>query len=141
MAEIKVKISAEIEHIATILAELKKISALSEVSTIELAGIGALLHNFYNCIENIIKQILLFKGLAVPTGSFWHRDLLESACSSQIISSDLKMKLAPYLAFRHFFVHGYSLDLKAEFIFPLVQNTSTVFEGFSKELRKQVDWD
>ncbi|HAJ80126.1 MAG TPA: hypothetical protein DCO75_10175 [Fibrobacteres bacterium] len=56
MAEFIEKITAEIENIQKILLELERIENLSKISTLELAGTGDLLHNFYNDIENILKQ-------------------------------------------------------------------------------------
>lgn len=136
MADLQEKIAVELENAEKILVELQKAGNLLKFSPVELAGAGAFLHNFYNSIENIIKQVLLAKAIEIPTGSFWHRDLLETAFSVQVISSSLKNKLAPYLAFRHFFVHGYSLDLQADRIVPLVQPLSTVYEEFKENLRQ-----
>jgi uncharacterized protein YutE (UPF0331/DUF86 family) len=136
MADLQEKISVELENVEKILAELQKAGNILKSSPVELAGVGAFLHNFYNCIENIIKQILLAINIEIPSGSFWHRDLLEAASSAQVISSSLKNKLAPYLAFRHFFVHGYSLDLQADRIVPLVQSLVAVYEEFKRNLQQ-----
>jgi hypothetical protein len=137
MADINEKIAAEMENIEKALAELNRFEDLSKASTLELAGIGALLHNIYNSVENIIKQIFIFRNISIPSGLFWHRNLLEVACSSKVISSSTKEKLGPYLAFRHFFVHGYALDLKADRLFPLVQSSSIVYT----ELKKDLNWN
>ncbi|MGB7569930.1 MAG: hypothetical protein WBM07_18850 [Chitinivibrionales bacterium] len=134
MADLNEKIAAEIENIEKALSELSRIEDLSKISTLELAGIGALLHNFYNSIENIIKQIFIFRNILIPSGSFWHRDLLEAACSSKVISFSTKEKLGPYLAFRHYFVHGYALDLKSIRIIPLINSSSEIFNEFKKDL-------
>jgi hypothetical protein len=75
MADLHEKINAEIENIEKILFEVRKGGDLLKATTIELAGFGALMHNFYNSIENVIKQILMYKEIAIPSGSFWHRDL------------------------------------------------------------------
>ena len=136
MADINEKIAAEIENIEKVMLELNQLDDLSKASYLELAGTGALLHNFYNGIENIIKQIFIFKNILIPSGSFWHRDLLDTACSSDILYPLLKDKLGPYLAFRHYFVHGYALDLKADRILPLVKSSTVVFNEFKKELIK-----
>jgi hypothetical protein len=136
MADLQEKIAVELENAEKILALLQKTGNLSEFSPVELAGVGAFLHNFYNSIENIIKQILLANAIEIPSGSFWHRDLLETACSAQVISSAMKTRLAPYLAFRHFFVHGYSLDLQADRIGPLVKSLPAVYGEFKENLQK-----
>jgi uncharacterized protein YutE (UPF0331/DUF86 family) len=137
MADIKEKVTAEIENIEKALEELGQIEDLEKISTLELAGIGALLHNFYNSVENILKQIFIFRNILIPSGSFWHRDLLEAACLSKVISPSLKEKLGLYLAFRHYFVHGYALDLKADLIYPLLKLSSEVFSEFKQNLISQ----
>ncbi|MDD5673570.1 MAG: hypothetical protein PHC61_05380 [Chitinivibrionales bacterium] len=135
MADLQEKIAAELENAEKIIVELQRAGELINFSPVELAGVGAFLHNFYNSIENIVKQVLLAEAIEIPSGSFWHRDLLEAACSAHVISSPLKNKLAPYLAFRHFFVHGYSLDLQVDRIVPLVQSLGMVYAEFKENLQ------
>jgi hypothetical protein len=137
MADVHEKIAAELENIQSVVQELKRIHDLSSLTVVELAGTGALLHNFYNGIENILKQVFLFKQISIPSGSYWHRDLLDEACVHAIILPDLKGKLGLYLAFRHFFVHGYTFQTRADRLAPLVEKVSGVFEEFIGELRKQ----
>ena len=105
------------------------------MSILELAGVAALLHNFYNGLENILKQALRAKGIKLPSGNSWHRDLLLSASKSDIISVELGTDLSRYLAFRHFFSHAYALDLYPERMAPLVQDAGKTFERF----RMQID--
>jgi hypothetical protein len=59
MAEIKDRILAELENIDKVIIELSNCGKLSEMSTIEISGVGALLHNFYNGIENVVKQVFI----------------------------------------------------------------------------------
>lgn len=127
MAELKIKIEVEFEHIEQLLAEFPKDSKLHQLSTLELAGVSTLLHNFYNGVENILKQILKEKGISIPNSSSWHRDLLNSAENELIISSTTKVKLGEYLAFRHFFSHAYALDLYPEKLEPLVNDINNTY--------------
>ncbi len=134
MATLKDKIAAEIEILDQIFLEIPSHENLPNLSTLELAGVATLLHNFYNGIENIIKQILLSKGEQIPVSGSWHKDLLNLAVNRKIISDDLKEKLKEYLAFRHFFSHAYALDLYPERMETLVEKSSGIYTLFKKEI-------
>jgi len=136
MGELSQRIQAELENIDELFIALPSFQKLQKLSTLELAGVAALLHNFYNGIENILKQIVLSQRLEVPTGESWHKELLELALTQEFISKDCKNNLTQYLAFRHFFSHAYALDLYPNKMEPLVKNLKEVYEIFKKDIDK-----
>jgi hypothetical protein len=138
MVSLSQKIQAELENIDEIFKELPPHSNLSQLSLLELAGVAALLHNFYNGIENILKQILLSKKIILVESQSWHKDLLERATTEGIISEGCKGQLGQYLAFRHFFSHAYALDLYPEKMEPLVENSQNLFSIFKNEINKLI---
>lgn len=136
MASLREKVEAELEQMDRALRELPGGRRVKKLSALELAGTASLLSSLYHGVENILKQSLLAIGVALPSGAAWHRDLLQSACESGIISTELRDRLAPYMAFRHFFTHAYGFDLDPERLVPLVQDFRAVFASFKREARR-----
>lgn len=133
MADYRLRIEAEYEAIESALSALPD-RPLSTLSRLELAGVAALPHNFYNGIENVLKQVFQSRALSVPQGESWHRDLLVAAVEKGILSNRLLDDLKRYLAFRHFFGHGYALNLFPERMEPLVRDAEPLFIKFRSEI-------
>ena len=137
MASLQDKINLDIENIDRVFAELPQHEVLHKLSILELAGVATLLHNFYNGIENIFKRILIEKGISIPQGSAWHKELLNLSEQEGIITPNMKQRLGEFLAFRHFFSHAYALDLYAERMEPLVKSAFELYKEFKIEISKQ----
>ena len=136
MAELHERAEAELENIEHVVAELPDSSSLPNLSSLELAGVAALLHSFYNGIENILKQIVISRSKGPPDSPSWHRDLVNIATSNDIISESTAKELRQYLAFRHFFSHGYSFDLDKKHIIPLVKDIQGTLASFKDDINK-----
>jgi uncharacterized protein YutE (UPF0331/DUF86 family) len=135
MPDYRLRIEAEYEAIENTLSALPD-RPLSTLSQLELAGVAALLHNFYNGIENIVKQVFQEKSLPIPQGESWPRDLLLAAAEKNIISDRLLNNLKQYLAFRHYFSHAYALELFPERMEPLAKDAVALFNEFKQQIDK-----
>jgi len=136
MSEVRERVEAEMESIERVVADLPSSDSLTKLSSLELAGVAALIHNFYNGIENILKQLVISRGEDVPCNSSWHRDLVKIAASKNMISESTAEELRRYLAFRHFFSHGYTFDLDKERIIPLVKDIEKILARFRDDVSK-----
>ena len=138
MAKVRERVEAEFENIERVIAELPGSSLLSSLSLLELAGVATLIHNFYNGIENVLKQLIIASCKELPEGESWHQDLLTKATSYNIISESTAEELKRYLAFRHFFSHAYSFDLDREHIAPLVEDIQKTISSFRRDINTAI---
>lgn len=137
MADYKKYIDAEFEAIEKTLSNLPQ-KPMHQLSELELAGVAVLLNNFYNGIENILKQIFKDQSIKLPDGPSWHQTLINTAVNSNIIPNSLAERISEYMGFRHFVAHGYAFNLNAERIQELADNVLTIFEEFKKEINKNI---
>lgn len=136
MDKLTKQILAEKENVEIALNNLKKTMARKEKSVIELAAIATFIHNIYNGTENILKQILIARGIKIPTSKTWHKDLLHLSVSKKIISSRLSDKLYEYLTFRHFFIHAYGFMLEEMHLKDLANDIPKIWLQFLSEIDK-----
>ncbi len=134
MDKLPKQIIAEKEYVEMALNNLKTALARGEKTIIELAAIATFLHNIYNGIENILKQILLIKNIQIPRSDTWHKDLLNCALSTGVISEGLSDELYKYLTFRHFFIHSYGFMLEEKQLEGLAQNVYGTWSKFLLEI-------
>ena len=138
MADLKERIESEFEAVRNTLAAKPSTDRLAMLSVLELAGTASLVHNFYNGIENVLKQVFVAQGLSLPDGPAWHRDLLSASSDQGIISLTTADTLKQYLAFRHFFSHAYALDLDPQRLEPLIHDAASTFAVFLQDIESRL---
>lgn len=135
MDNLKIKIDVEFENLERVISELKSASGKKKLSQLELAGIATYIHNFYNGIENILKQILKSKGIVIDDSAYWHKELIEKSVANKVITQNLAESLSEYLSFRHFFVHSYSFILNEQKLKYLHKKIFDIYDAFKKEIQ------
>lgn len=136
MADIARQVAAEKENVEKALDNLRDAMRRTEKSVVELAAIATFLHNIYNGIENILKQVLKTKGTEIPKSYTWHKDLLNLSVSFGIIPEKLSDNLYEYLTFRHFFIHAYGFMLEEAHLENLANNITNVWLQFLSVINK-----
>ncbi len=129
MSTLRERIDAELENLESSILLLPPVAELPYLSVLEQAGISGVLHSFYNGIENIVKQIITDRGIPLPNGPSWHRDVLALAGEQQFFPNDVIDDLKQYMAFRHYFAHAYVLDIDPQRLEPLVGKLPEVFHA------------
>jgi len=136
MSDLHERVEAELENLRQVIADLPDVGMLDSASSLELAGTAALLHSFYNGVENILRQVLADRDEGVPRGAFWHRDLLQAAVDTGAVSAGTAAHLKRYLAFRHFFAHAYAFDVDKNRLIPLLEGIGTAWNLFVTDIQQ-----
>ncbi len=134
MDELKKEVQVEKEHILTTLQALREALERKEKTIIELAAISTFLQNIYNGIENCLKRILKFLEKPIVKTESWHKELVDFAVTTNIITQALSKKLDEYRAFRHFSIHGYGIMFDKNKLLPLAENLPEIWSQFESEI-------
>jgi hypothetical protein len=136
------QIDFERDQLRQLLAESRELidnSSRKHPAAAESWALGAILHAFYNGIENILKRVAAtYDGKPDDTGK-WHIDLLNkmaapNAKRSRVISPELLTLLKKYLAFRHLFRSIYTHELRWESMEELVRRLDESLKMFDDEI-------
>ena len=117
-----IKIEFEISQIDKLIDETMPLLKLAQnkiPDMVETAALGLFLHSFYNGIENIMKFVIKEKYGKLPSGTKWHKELLDlcfikNTEQNELFSEELKNVLDDYLSFRHFIRNTYTFKIKWE---------------------------
>ena len=133
MVDYRKNIAAELEQVAQAITKLPP-SPLSELSELELSGVGGILQSVYNGIENILKQLFLAHGKPLPEDPQWHQQIIRQAVQYGFISEETADGLIPYLTFRHLYRNAYVLDLRPDRMQVLLDDINEIFTLFKEDI-------
>jgi len=134
----------ELDQIQTLIDSYDELiqKATKEVpNLIELTALAAVLHSFYNGIENIFQIILKKIDRQTINNSKWHKELLlamskQNAQRNAVISIETMLLLSQYLSFRHFYRHSYSFYLNWDDMKPLINSLNEIWNDFLIEAKE-----
>ncbi len=142
MPDIREQVALELEQLERLLEV--HASLIHEVEArppdpVELSALAALLHSFYNGVENICKRITFATVGELPQGELRHRKLLEGMSASlpgrpAVFSPGTKDELRLYMDFRHVFRHAYTFELRWTKMAGLVHGCEDLLRRLEQEL-------
>lgn len=120
--ELREEVSIELDCMDKVVQEavllLDDLSDISEPTIREKTAAAAFLAQFYSGIENILKRIHRYHGVALPAGDSWHAEIFKRFCQpsyppfTALFDETLASDLLPFRKFRHVVYHGYGFQLE-----------------------------
>ena len=98
------------------------------------------LHDFSSGLEGIFQRIASSVDQSVPSGSDWHRELLQQMTVEvpdlrpQVISTGVASAVDEFLRFRHVVRHVYAFELDAERVERLASRLRPTFDDVKASL-------
>ena len=137
MGDSQERVRAEFELVERTLSILKDTLARPYKETPEWMAVAGFISNVYAGIENILKNVLRARDIALPEDPpSFHRDLLDRSAEYGLVGTGLREQLDEYRAFRHFFVHAYGLMLKPDQLEPLAERLPCLWTSFRAEIER-----
>lgn len=105
-----------------------------------MTAIAASVHNVYNGIEDVLKDICKNVDGIVPAGPSWHKDILAQLSSPlvgtrpAILDDELYSEMMILRGFRHVVNHNYALVLDPVRVAENLERTKRVFPKFRDAL-------
>ena len=108
---------------------------------VEVISIAALIHSFYNGMENAFKRIALEVDEEFHKDADWHKKLIERMGKPTdkrpaVISIELLHTLEDYLKFRHMFLNNYMAELEWDRFSNLALACESTMARFKTEIRR-----
>jgi len=124
-----------LEESAPLLARCR----IEQPNSTEQWALAAMLHAFYNGVENCFKRIAIELDGKVPCGPASHRELLDSmarpgASRPPVITNEARDRLEEYLDFRHMFRHAYTFSLRWDKMADLIHGLEVLWQQVNSEL-------
>ena len=117
---LKAQIEAQVKEIKKIFREIEDRKKQARESNAMLESLGYKLHNLYCAFEDLFKIVARYFENKVEDLARYHKELLHRLSLSiegvrpALISVESRKELDELRAFRHFFRHAYSYELKYE---------------------------
>lgn len=138
------RIEKELDEIARVVSRAERASAAvsqrPEEQDLFVDAAALNLHDFFGGVERIFQQIGTTVDGELPSGSDWHRQLMEQMqrdildLRPPVLSTDVISSLDEFRRFRHVVRNIYAFEFDPEQIERLVRQMSVIFAQIRTEL-------
>ena len=105
-----------------------------------LTSSGAYLGDIYKAVENTLRMLIEeIKDEKLQRNERWHQSLLEKSYERGLIPEENYKTIRGMLNYRHFYVHGYAVELNEEIIRQRAPEAIKAFYAFVNHIRTRFD--
>ena len=144
--ELERRIREDLEVVDELWARLKDVKLGEESGEDELIIVGYRLHNLYNAVENIFRNIAQSFGNDIDGRGGWHAELLErmrldlTPLRPAVIDKQTFGPLDELRRFRHLFRSLYSGELDSDRMALVLRKTRSLQELFPERMERFLDF-
>lgn len=139
---LKAEIGAQIKEIERIFTEIEDRKKGAKRSKAKLESLAYKLHNLYCAFEDLFKIVARHFENQVEDIARFHKELLKrmsiqiEGVRPALLSEDTFKVLDELRAFRHYFRHAYSYELRYEKIKPVIGAACKLREAYRKDVER-----
>jgi len=106
----------------------------------ETGGMGSALGDIYKAVEHSLENIIKeTSGRNMAKDEKWHQKLLEEGVREGLIPDEIRKTIRGMLSYRHWDIHGYSMETREELIRKNTPEAIKAFRIFVSHLQNRYD--
>ena len=136
---------AYLDNLSGEIIKLTSIIGSGIPDTVQLTAMSSFASQYYSCIENILKRISKHNKINLPKSEDWHVELFLRFCEPPfsnlpvLFDSETKNTFISLRKARHYFMHGYSFNLKWDVLKQTTDSISSVHDIIKKKITHYLD--
>lgn len=139
---LKAELDAQIKEIERLLSDIEDRKKGAKRSKAKLESLAYKLHNLYCAFEDLFKTVARYFENQVEDIARYHKELLKrmslqiDGVRPALLSEETFKILDELRAFRHFFRHAYTYELKYEKVKPIIQSIDKLRGLYKGEIER-----
>lgn len=139
---LKAELGAQVKEIEKIFLEIEDRRRGARRSKAKLESLAYKLHNLYCAFEDLFKIVARHFENQVEDIARYHKELLKRMALSidgvrpALLSEDVLNSLDDLRAFRHYFRHAYSYELRYERLKPVLEAALKLREAYREDIER-----